>query len=435
MYFRIDAGGVNPKGSGSSKPRVLVLGGGFAGLGAARNLADSNVDVVVVDANDYHSFQPMLYQLATGLVDTTAVAHSLRDLFQNQKNAVVHQATVASIDLAAREVHFKDMASLQYDYLVVGLGASVEFFGCEGAPDNAFPLYTVEDALRLRSRVVDRWEAADRDPSLVEDGALNVVVVGGGPTGIESVGALSELYSGGFAKDYRSVPPDAGRLILVEAGPCLFPMFKPDIRAYAERELKARGVEIMLGERVASVEPTRVTLASGTVLPAHTLVWGAGLQASPIAGSLGVDLQRGKRVAVDPELRLPDHPEVFAVGDVAWITDAKTGNVLPQLGSVALQAGEHAGTNIAALVAGKEPKPFEYHDKGTMAAIGRGAAVAQLHGGRTMKGKTAFLAWGAVHLTLLSAWEDRTKSLVDWTWAGVTHKRPGRIMVGQKEEK
>ena len=176
------------------RPQVVVLGGGFAGLGAARKLEKADVDVVLVDAHDYHSFQPMLYQLATGLLDTTAVAHSLRDLFQHQENARVHQATVSGIDLKAREVQFADMPPLQYDYLVIGLGAVVQFFGCEGAPENAFPLYTVEDALRLRSHVVERWEAADRDPSLIEDGALNIVVVGGGPTGIESVGALGELY-------------------------------------------------------------------------------------------------------------------------------------------------------------------------------------------------------------------------------------------------
>ena len=418
----------------SHRPRVVVLGGGFAGLGAARKLEDADVDVVLVDAHDYHSFQPMLYQLATGLLDTTAVAHSLRDLFQHQKNATVHQATVSAVDLGAREVQFADMPALTYDYLVLGLGAIVQFFGCKGAPENAFPLYTVEDALRLRSHVVERWEAADRDPSLVEDGALNIVVVGGGPTGIESVGALSELYRSDFAKDYGEASSEQARLILVEAGPTLFPMFKPDIREYAQHELEERGVEIMLGERVEAVEPTRVKLASGTVLPAHTLLWGAGLQANPLTGSLGVDLQKGHRVAVDPELRLPDHPEVFVVGDAAWITDAATGDVLPQLGSVALQAGEHAGDNIARLVAGKEPKPFEYHDKGTMAAIARGAAVAQLHGGRTMKGEMAFLAWGAVHLTLLSAWEDRTKAMVDWTWGGFSHERPGRILVGDKEK-
>jgi NADH dehydrogenase len=416
-----------------TRPRVVVLGGGFAGIGAARELEKSDVDVVVVDANDYHSFQPMLYQLATGLLDTTAVAHSLRDLFQHQKNATVHQAHVSAIDLAAREVQFGDMDPLHYDYLVIGLGAIVQFFGCKGAPENAYPLYTVEDALRLRSRIVERWEAADRDHALAEDGALNVVVVGGGPTGIESVGALSELYQSDFADDYGHALADQGHLTLVEAGPELFPMFKPDIREYAQHELEQRGVEIMLGERVESVEPTRVTLASGTVLKAHTLVWGAGLQANPLTESLGIKLERGNRIPVDPELRLADHPEVFAAGDAAWITDSATGNVLPQLGSVALQAGEHAGKNIARIVDGHEPKPFEYTDKGTMAAIARGAAVAQLHGGRTMKGKMAFLAWGAVHLTLLSAWEDRTKAMVDWTWGGFSHERPGRILVGDKE--
>jgi NADH:quinone reductase (non-electrogenic) len=427
-------GGAVSSESRSGRPRVLILGGGFAGLGAARKLEDADVEVVLVDANDYHTFQPMLYQLATGLLDTTAVAHSLRDLFQHQDNATVHQANATSIDLEARTVQFADMPSLQYDYLVIGFGAVVQFFGCEGAVENAFPLYTVEDALRLRAHVVECWEAADRDPSLVDDGALNVVVVGGGPTGIESIGALTELYRSDFAKDYRGVPAEKARLILVEAGPTLFPMFKPDIREYAQGELEERGVEVMLGERVEAVEPTRVKLASGTVLPAHTLVWGAGLQASPLAESLGVRLEKGNRVVVDPTLRLEDHPEVFVAGDIAWITDADSGEVLPQLGSVALQAGEHAGENIKRVVAGKQPKPFEYEDKGTMAAIARGAAVAQLHGGRTMKGEMAFLAWGAVHLTLLSAWEDRTKAVVDWTWGGFTHERAGRILVGEKEK-
>ena len=296
-----------PSAGVSGRPRVLVLGGGFAGLGAARKLEKAHVDVVLVDANDYHSFQPMLYQLATGLLDTTAVAHSLRDLFEHQENATVHQAHVSAIDLDAREVQFADMAPLQYDYLVIGLGAIVQFFGCKGAPENAFPLYTVEDALRLRSRVVGRWEAADRDHSLVEDGALNIVVVGGGPTGIESVGALSELYNSDFAQDYGEELAAGARLILVEAGPELFPMFKPDIREYAQHELEQRGVEIMLGERVESVEPTRVTLASGTVLPAHTLVWGAGLQANPLTESLGMKLERGNRIPVDLGAA-PDRP-------------------------------------------------------------------------------------------------------------------------------
>ena len=192
-------GGAGSSQSGGDRHRVVVLGGGFAGLGAARKLEHANVDVVLVDVNDYHSFQPMLYQLATGLIETTAVAHSLRDLFEHQKNATIHQATVSSVDLENRTVQFVDMAPLQYDTLVVGLGAVVQFFGCTGAAEHAFPLYTVEDALRLRSRIVGRWEAADRDPSLIDDGALNVVVVGGGPTGIESIGALTELYRSDFS--------------------------------------------------------------------------------------------------------------------------------------------------------------------------------------------------------------------------------------------
>jgi NADH:ubiquinone reductase (H+-translocating) len=283
--------------------------------------------------------------------------------------------------------------------------------------------------VRLREHVLRRWEAADRDPALVDDGAVTVVVVGGGPTGIESAGALAELYRSNFAEDYPGIAQDKARLVLVEAGPELMPMFRSEIRSYTKKELEKRGVEVLLGEVVAQIEPTRVTLKSGTVIPAHTLVWGAGLQANPLADALGLELQHGNRVPVEPDLSVAGHPEVFAVGDVAWITDAKTNDVLPQLGSVALQAGEHAGENVARLVAGKETEPFAYHDKGTMATIGRGAAVVQTRGGHTMKGRAAFLAWGAVHLALLSTGEDRAKAVVDWTWAGFTHERAGRISV------
>jgi NADH:ubiquinone reductase (H+-translocating) len=411
------------------RPRVLVLGGGFAGLGAARALKDAKVDVQLVDLHDYHTFQPMLYQLATGLVDVTVVAHSLRDLFHDQPNAIVHGATVEAVDLVRREVQFGDMPPLGYDYLVFALGAQAAFFGVEGAEEHAFPLYSLPDAVRLRAQLVRTWERADRDPALVADGALNVVVVGGGPTGVESAGALSELFQGDFRKDYPALPVDDARLILVEAGPELFSMFKPTLRTYATSALEKRGVEVLTGEVVKRVTPTRVELASGTVLPAHTLVWGAGLHANPAAGTLGLELQKGGRILTEPDLSLAGHPRVFAVGDSAWTVDTKTSEVLPQLGSVALQAGEHAGENIARLVAGKPSRPFVYKDKGTMAAIARGAGAVQLPGGRTLKGKTAYLAWGAVHLTLLSAGEDRAKAIVDWTWAGVTHERAGRIDV------
>ncbi len=421
--------------SPARRRRVLILGGGFAGLGAARKLKDSDVDVVLVDKHDYHTFQPLLYQLATDLLETSAVGHPMRDLFHEQPNVAVHQATATGIDLAEREVEFAEMAPLAYDYLVLALGAEVNFFGVEGAAEHAFPMYTLSDAVRLKEHVLQKWEAADRDAALVEDGALNVVVVGGGPTGVESVGALAELYRAEFGKDFPGLPQKKARLTLVEAGPELFAMFKSDIRAYTKRALEKRSVEVLTGEIVASIAPTRVTLKSGKVLDAHTLVWGAGLQASPIVQSLGLELQKGNRITAEPDLSIAEHPDVFAVGDIAWITDTKTNQILPQLGSVALQAGQHAGENIARRVAGKEPKPFEYHDKGTMATIGRGAAVVQFQRGRTMKGKAASLAWGTVHLALLSTGEDRAKAVVDWTWAGFSHERPGRITVRADEER
>ena len=415
--------------NGGGRPRVLVLGGGFGGVGAAQKLRKSDVDVVLVDGHDYHTFQPLLYQLATGLLEQPAVGHPLRDLFHDQDNIRVHQDRATEIDLEAREVRFAELAPERYDYLVLALGAEVNFFGVEGAAEHAFPLYTLPDAVRLKDHVLERWEAADRNRALVEDGALNIVVVGGGPTGVETAGAMAELYNGVFREDYPDVKPEQARILLVEASPKIFAMFEPELRAYTEKALVERGVEVTTGEVVAAVSPERVTLESGTVLSAHTLVWGAGLQGNALVRSLGLELVRGNRLAVDGELRLTQHPEVYAVGDIAAITDAKTDKVLPQLGSVALQSGEHAGETIARRVAGKETKPFKYKDKGTMATIGRGAAVVQMLGGKTMKGKKAQAAWGAVHLALLPTNEDRAKAVVDWAGAGLTHQRSGRIRV------
>jgi NADH:ubiquinone reductase (H+-translocating) len=415
--------------SSDERPRVLILGGGFAGVGAAQKLKNTDADVVLVDRHDYHTFQPLLYQLATGLLDTTAVGHSLRDLLSRHENTVIHKASVSAVDLEKRSVEFEEIEPIAYDYLVLGLGAEVNFFGTAGAPDHAFPMYTLPQAVHLKDHLLERWEAADRDSSLIGDGALNVVVVGGGPTGVETAGALAELYRGDFAKDYPAVGPDDARVILVEAGPELFPMFKPNLREYAEKALTDRGVEVKTGTAVESAEPTRVKLKSGETLEAHTLVWGAGLQGNPIVQSLGLDLQRGNRLGVGPDLTLPDHPEVYVTGDVAAITDAKTEQVLPQLGSVALQSGEHAGTAIADRLAGKEPKAFAYKDKGTMATIGRLAAVVQFLGGRTITGAKAQAAWGAVHLALLPTNEDRAKAVVSWFGAATTHQRVGRITV------
>jgi NADH dehydrogenase len=408
---------------------VLVLGGGFAGVGAAQKLKDAEAEVVVVDRHDYHTFQPLLYQLATGLLETTAVGHSIRDLLKDQDNATFHQASVSAVDLDKREVTFEEIEPITYDYLVFGLGAEVNFFGTEGAAEHAFPMYTLVHAVRLKNHLLERWNAADRDAALIEDGALDVVIVGGGPTGVETAGAVAELYRGDLERDYPTIPPGVARVILVEGGPELFSMFKPKLRAYAEKALTERSVEVKTGALVASVSPTGVVLKSGETLKAHTLVWGAGLQGNELVQSLGIDLVRGNRIGVGQDLALASHPEVYAVGDVAAITDAETQQVLPQLGSVALQSGEHAGETIARRIAGKDAKQFKYHDKGTMATIGRGAAVVQMLRGRTVTGRKAQLAWGTVHLALLPTNEDRAKAVVDWAGAALTHQRAGRITV------
>jgi NADH dehydrogenase len=409
--------------------RVLILGGGFAGIGAARALEKADAEVLVVDKHDYHTFQPLLYQVATDLLEPSSVGHPLRDLFHDQENARVHLDEVTGIDLAKREVTFAELKPYAYDYLVLALGAEVTFFGTAGAAEHAFPMYTLEDAIRLKEHVLKKWEAADKDDELATDGALHIVVVGGGPTGVESAGALAELYSSNFVKDYPDLHSDHARITLVEASPKIFGMFRENLQEYAVGALEERGVDVVVGDPVESVEPTRVTLKSGKVLEAHTLVWGAGLVGNPLVETLGIELERGKRIPVELDLTIADHPETYAVGDIAWITDSKTNEVLPQLGSVALQAGEQAGENIARRIAGKDPKPFAYHDKGTMATIGRGAAVVQLPRGRTLKGEMAWLAWGSVHLALLSTGEDRAKAVVNWTWAGFTHERSARISV------
>ena len=413
--------------------RVLILGGGFAGIGAARALKKADAEVVLVDKHDYHTFQPLLYQLATGLLETSAVGHSLRDLVKDQDNATIHMAPVTGIDLESREVRIDGLEPITYDYLVLALGAEVNFFGTVGADEHAFPMYTLSDALRLKNHILGRWEAADKDSALVDDGALTAVVVGGGPTGVETAGALAELYRSNFVKDYPGLPQEKARVVLVEAGDEIFAMFKPNLREYARDALEQRTVEVLTGARVESVATTRVTLASGESIPAHTLVWGAGLQGNGLVQSLGIELERGNRLGVGPDLELPGYPGVFVVGDIAAITDAKTGQVLPQLGSVALQSGEHVGETLTRRIAGKSTKPFTYRDKGTMAAIGRHAAVVQMLGGKTMKGHKAQFAWRTVHLALLPTNEDRAKAIVDWAGSELTHQRVGRITIEEDE--
>jgi NADH:quinone reductase (non-electrogenic) len=397
----------------ADQPHVVILGGGFAGLGALRKLKKSPVSVTLIDRNDYHSFLPLLYQVATDQLEPTEVGFPLEEMLQGRDDWKFHQAVVTEIDLKQKTVSGEGLALTSYEYLVIGLGATVNFFGTKGAAENAHSLYTMADAEKLKKHIFERFEAATKDRAVIDDGALTFCVVGGGATGVEVSGAIAELFRNELKEDFPDLPHDKAEVHLYEMGPHLLGPFKPNLQEYAKQALEERGVQVHLGEGVVEIEPTRVHLKSGDVVKAHTLVWGAGIAANPIGGQLGVELERG-RVPVNADLTLEGHREVFVIGDVAMITDTKTDTKLPQLGSVALQAGSHAGKNVASLVKGKKTEPFEYTDKGTMATIGRGAAVVQFRRGRTLTGRPAWVAWEGVHLTLLSGGEQKITTFLTW---------------------
>jgi NADH dehydrogenase len=415
-------------------PRVVILGCGFAGLGAAQKLKDAPVAITLLDQNDYHTFQPLLYQLATDELGTSEVGFPVREIMHRQNNAVFHQVKVTGIDVANRQILVDKMDAIAYDYLVVGLGATVNFYGTKGAEEHAFPMYTLRDALHLKNHILKTLEATDRNPALIDDGALTFCIVGGGPTGVEVAGAMAELLHAVAEKDYPNLPiKKKAQIILFEAGPHLLGAFKQRLQDYSKKKLTEMGVAVRLGEGVTEITANSITLKSGEVIKTHTLVWGAGIQANPIAKSLGVEPVKGGRIAVNPDLSLEGHPEIFVVGDIAMITDSKSNQQLPQLGSVAQQAGRHAGENIAHLVKGEAAKPFEYFDKGFMATIGRGAAVVEMPVRGTMTGHAAWLAWLGVHVMLLSGGEEKTSTMVDWGWNLITKKRGKRIVVSDED--
>ncbi|MCA9951384.1 MAG: NAD(P)/FAD-dependent oxidoreductase [Anaerolineales bacterium] len=417
-----------------SEPHVVIVGGGFAGLGVMQKLTDVPVKITLIDQNNYHTFQPLLYQLATNELDANQVGFPMREMMHRQDNALFHQARVTDIDLDKKAVLLENMEPIVYDYLVVGLGAVVNFYGTKGAEDYAYPLYTMRDALLLKAHINRVLEAVDKNPALIDEGALNFCVVGGGPTGVETAGALSELLHAVADKDYPNLPiNEQAQVILFEAGPKLLGPFKPKLQKYAKKALEKLDVTVRLEEGVSEITPTSITLRSGEVVKTHTLVWGAGVQAHPLAKSLGVEQVRGGRIPVELDLSLNGRPEVFVVGDIALITDAKTKKPLPQLGSVAQQAGRHVGKNIERLVGGKPTEPFEYLDKGTMAAIGRGAAVVQMPGHGSMTGHAAWLAWLGVHVALLAGGEEKSSTIVDWGWNILTQKRGKRIMLTDED--
>jgi NADH dehydrogenase len=409
-------------------PHVVILGAGFAGMGAVKELTRAGVRVTMFDRNNYHTFQPLLYQVATDVLASNEVGFPVRQLLHGHRDWAFHKAAVTGVDLARKQVAVEGMAPIGYDYLVIALGAVVNFFGTKGAVEHARPLYTMHDAVQLKRHILAKFEEADQNPALIDDGVLTFCVVGGGATGVEVAGALAELVRMEMEDDYPNVAVERTEVHLYEMGPQLLGAFTPKLQAYARTALEKRGVHVHTGEGVVEIEPTRVHLKSGGVVKAHTLVWGAGLQANPLVGSLGLELVKG-RVPVNPDLRLTGHPEVFVVGDVAIFTDGRTSRPLPQLGSVAKQAGTRAGQNIARLVRGEPTQPFIYRDKGTMGAIGRGAAVVEMPNGFTVTGFIAWWMWLAVHLVLLSGGEAKMLTVLDWLWSMRFRKRGKRIVV------
>ena len=410
------------------RPRVVVVGAGFGGRDLTRALRHAPVEVTLIDRNNFHTFQPLLYQVATAGLTAADVAYPVRGLFQNQRNARFRRGEVTGVDWAAKQVQLDGQDPVPFDELVVAAGATVGWFGVPGAEEHGFPLYTLNDAVRLRNHIVERFEAADADPSLIDDGALTFVVVGGGPTGVEMAGALAELFAVVFRKDYQHLDVGRARVVLVEMQDHLLSPFAQASRDHALDTLVARSVEVRLGAKVGDVGPSHVTFVDGETVPAHTLIWAAGVRPNRLADTLGLPQGRGGRIAVRGDLSVEGHDGVWAIGDIAAAT-GKDGRPLPQLAPVAMQAGKHVAKQIVRRLQRKPTTAFRYIDKGTMATIGRRAAVAELPFRIHLRGGIAWLAWLVLHLVLLVGPRNRGSVLVNWAWNYLTWDRGPRLIL------
>ncbi len=403
----------------NGKHRVTVVGGGFAGLGCAQRLAEhDDVEITLIDRNNYHQFQPLLYQVATSQLAGSDIAQSLRQVFTDQENVDIKLDEVTGIDTGTRTVTTKDGETVTGDVLVLAAGSQPNFFHTPGAADNAFPLYSLDDATRLRSRILGLFEAVDRDPSLVQRGALNIVVVGGGPTGVEVAGALGDMVKDTVPNEYRNLDAGQAHVRLVDLGDALLKPFSDSAHGYVSKVLTEKGVEIRLHTGVKEVGTGHALFSDGSVLPTRCVVWGGGIMAAPVAADGGLAQGRGGRVDVNADLRLAGSPGVYVIGDIANIP-GPGGTSLPQLGSVALQSGSWAADNILADFAGEPRKDFVYKDKGIMAMIGRGAAIAEVgkhH--HEIHGELAHMAWLGVHASLMTSTRTKMEALVDWAWDG-----------------
>jgi NADH dehydrogenase len=401
--------------SGDQTTRVVVVGGGFAGVACAKRLAGQpGLQVTILDRNGYHQFQPLLYQVATTELTPKDIAFDLEPMFRDDDNVEVRKAEVVAADPQAGTVTLADQSVIEGDVVVLAAGSQPNFFHTPGAEEFAFPLYSLDDAERLRSRVLQLFQDVSNKPELVDEGALNFVVIGAGATGVEIAGALAELAHDVMPHVYQHLAIAGARVILVDLAHTVLGAFSDEAHTYAAKQLQRRGVRLELGVSAKEIAADHVTLSDGTTIRTHLTVWGGGLMAAPLAAKAGLSQGRGGRIDVRPDLTVEGYPGVYALGDFANIPFGDD-HALPQLGSVAQQAGDWAGRNILADVQGKGRQSFHYHDKGIMAMIGRKAAVAEVGEHRhELHGRIAFAAWLGVHAQLLANAGAEANAFLSW---------------------
>ena len=409
-------------------PHVVIIGGGFGGLNAAKALRKAPVRVTVVDRHNHHLFQPLLYQVATATLSPGDIASPIRWILRHARNTRVWLGDVQTIDLKNRRVMLVDGASIAYDYLITATGTSHTYFGHDGWAAYAPGLKTLEDALAIRRRILVAFEEAERETNPVrQQRFLTFVLVGGGPTGVELAGTLAEI-ARQTRSEFRNIDTHKTRIVVIEAGPTILPSFAPALRDAARRSLSRLHVEVRENTRVTAVDEGAVMLGAER-LEAGTILWTAGVAASPITATLGVPLDRAGRVIVERDLSIPDHPEAFVIGDAAAFVDAE-GHQLPGVAQVAIQGGTHAARTILRRLRGEPSEPFVYHDRGSMAIIGRGSAICDLRGLR-FSGPIAWLAWLFLHIFELIGFRNRLVVMIEWATAYFTRQRSVRLITYQ----